>query len=190
MAHRVCPWWLGYALLSPLRRLGEDPTKVVGPWVREGMTVLEPGCGMGFFTLEIARRVGCAGRVVAVDLQEKMLRRLRARAARAGLASRLDARLATPSDLGIGDLTGAVDLAAALHLVHEVRDQRSFFAQVLSALRPGAPLLVVEPPGHVSAREMDATLHAATQAGLILESGPLPGLPRSAVLRAPSGIAE
>lgn len=186
MAHRVCPWWLGYALLNPLRRLREDPSKVLGPWIGESMTVLELGCGMGFFTLEIARRVGRDGRVVAVDIQEKMLRRLRARAARAGLASRLDARLATPNDLGIGDLTGAVDLAAALHLIHEDPDPRSFFAQVLSALRPGAPLLVVEPPGHVSAKEMNRALHAAAQAGLILDSEPLPGLPRSALLRAPA----
>ena len=74
MAHRVCPWWLGYLLASPLRRLMYDPARILTPHVREGMTVLEPGPAMGFFTLELARRVGPAGRVVAVDIQEKMLR--------------------------------------------------------------------------------------------------------------------
>ena len=73
MAHRVCPWWLGYLLASPLRRLMQDPVKVVAPYVREGMTVLEPGPGMGFFTLELARLVGPSGRVVAVDIQPRML---------------------------------------------------------------------------------------------------------------------
>ena len=43
MAHRVCPWWLGYLLGAPLRRLMQDPRKVLAPYVREGMTVLEPG---------------------------------------------------------------------------------------------------------------------------------------------------
>jgi predicted methyltransferase len=62
MAKRVCPWWIGYLLLSPLRRLGQDPAKILAPYVREGMTVFEPGAGMGYFTLELARRVGPSGR--------------------------------------------------------------------------------------------------------------------------------
>lgn len=82
---RVYPWWLGYLLVSPLRRLSQNPGKVLAPYVREGMTVLEPGRGMGFFTLELARLVGPSGRVVAVDIQPRMLAGLRRRAARAGL---------------------------------------------------------------------------------------------------------
>ena len=81
-SHRVCPWWLGYFLVSPLRRLVEDPEKIVGPYVSEGMTVLEPGPGMGFFTLEMARRVGSSGRIIAVDLQPRMIASLKRRAAR------------------------------------------------------------------------------------------------------------
>ncbi|HXN47666.1 MAG TPA: methyltransferase domain-containing protein, partial [Bryobacteraceae bacterium] len=73
MPHRVCPWWLGYLLASPIRRLAQNPSGTVAPYVREGMTVLEPGPGMGFFTLDLARLVGSSGRVVAVDIQPKML---------------------------------------------------------------------------------------------------------------------
>ncbi len=62
MAKRVCPWWLGYLLASRLRRLWEDPRTILAPYVREDMTVLEPGPGMGFFTLELARLVGSSGR--------------------------------------------------------------------------------------------------------------------------------
>ena len=51
MAERVCPWWLGYLLASPMRRWLEDPVDILAPYVHEGMTVLEPGPGMGFFTL-------------------------------------------------------------------------------------------------------------------------------------------
>jgi len=52
MAHRVCPWWIGYLLANPLRRwLGQDPAKILSPYVREGMTVLEPGVD---FTLAFA----------------------------------------------------------------------------------------------------------------------------------------
>ena len=77
MPHAVCPWRIGYLLASPLRRLLHDPAKILAPYVREGMTVLEPGPGMGFFTLELARRVGASGRVVAVDIQPRMLDRLK-----------------------------------------------------------------------------------------------------------------
>ena len=45
--HRVCPWWLGYLLASPLASLLENPNEVVKRYVGEGMTVLEPGPGMG-----------------------------------------------------------------------------------------------------------------------------------------------
>src|SRR5512140_3805504 len=103
MSH-VCPWWLGYLLASPLRRLFQDPARVLAPHVREGMTVLEPGPGMGFFTLELARRVGPRGRVVAVDLQPEMLAGLRRRAARAGLEGRIELRRARPDALGVEDL--------------------------------------------------------------------------------------
>ena len=71
MANHVCPWWVGYLLLLPLRRLRQSPRKWLGRFVTEGMVVLEPGPGMGFFTLDLARMVGASGRVVAVDVQKE-----------------------------------------------------------------------------------------------------------------------
>ena len=85
MSHKVCPWWLGRLLASPARRLVHDPAAILPPFVTAGMTVLEPGPGMGFFTLELARLVGPRGKVVAVDVQPRMLSGLRRRAAKAGL---------------------------------------------------------------------------------------------------------
>jgi hypothetical protein len=45
--HRVCPWWVGYILASPVRKLWQNPVRILKPFVRPGMTVLEPGPGMG-----------------------------------------------------------------------------------------------------------------------------------------------
>jgi tRNA A58 N-methylase Trm61 len=100
MSHRVCPPWLGYWLLCPVRKWWQDPGEIIGPYVHEGQVVLEPGPGMGYFTLELARRVGTSGRVIAVDVQLKMLQRLQTRAAKAGLGSRVEARLASYSHRG------------------------------------------------------------------------------------------
>jgi len=127
MAKRVCPWWLGYFLASPLRGLVYDPASIVAPYVRSGMTVLEPGPGMGFFTLELARQVGTSGRVVAVDVQPRMIAGLKRRAAKAGVLERVDVRLAAPDSLGVGDLAGSVDFTLAFAVVHEMPAAGPFF---------------------------------------------------------------
>lgn len=184
MAERVCPWWIGYFLVSPLRKLVQDPGAILAPFVREGMTVLEPGPGMGFFTLEAARRVGPRGRVVAVDLQPRMLAALRRRAERAGLAGRIEAREARTESLGVGDLAGRVDLVLALLVVHEFPDAGRFFAEVRGTLAPGGKVLVAEPSGHVSAEAFEASLAAAARAGLRRAPGPKVWRSRTAVLEA------
>lgn len=164
--HRVCPWWLGYWLISPLRSLLFDDRKLLAPYVREGMLVVEPGPGMGFFTIELARLVGPRGRVIAVDIQPKMLQVLKRRAAKAGILERVDARLAEPGSMGLTALAGTVDFVLAFAVVHELPNGDSFFREASEILKPGAELLLVEPRGHVSAQEFDAELTAARQAGL------------------------
>lgn len=171
-AHRVCPWWIGYTLTCPLRRFHYDPARLLAPYVRDGMTVLEPGPGMGFFTLELARKVGGAGRVVALDIQPRMLDGLRRRAARAGLLGRIDARLARPDTLGVEDLAGTVDFVLAFFVVHEVPSAAVFFAEVARALKPGGAVLLVEPAGHVGAAEFEAELLAAAAVGLAVVERP------------------
>jgi len=120
MAHRVCPWWLGHVLASPLRRLAYNPSQILASYVHDGMTVLEPGPGMGFFTIELARRVGKSGRVVAVEIQPRMIAGLKRRIAKAGLLGRVEARLPQRSSIGVVDLAGTVDFTLAFAVVHEM----------------------------------------------------------------------
>ncbi len=179
---RTCPWWLGYFLLSPIRRLAHKPERVLRPFVRPGMLVVEPGCGMGFFTLDLARMVAPGGRVVAIDLQEKMLAGLRRRAARAGLEGAIDVRLAGPDRLGIADLAGQVDLVLAFYVVHELEVPAAFFAEVAAALKPAGAVLVVEPPLHVSRAAFEGSLAVAAGAGLQVADRPRIGRSRVARL--------
>jgi ubiquinone/menaquinone biosynthesis C-methylase UbiE len=172
MAHRVCPWWLGYLLASPLQRLIANPRKLLAPYVHEGMTVLEPGPGMGFFTLELARLVGQSGRVVALDIQSKMLDGLKRRLAKARLLERVNIHLVQPNSMGLAELAGPVDFALAFAVVHEMPSASSFFAELYRALKPGGSLLLAEPSGHVKAALWDAELEAASQAGFIVAGRP------------------
>jgi SAM-dependent methyltransferase len=181
MSHRVCPWWWGYTLINPLRRLRYDPRRLLMPYVRGGMTVVEPGPGMGYFTLELARLVGPTGRVIAVDVQPRMLARLARRAAKADLLGRLDVRLAKPDSLGIGDVTGA-DFCLAFAVVHEVPDAGFFFAEVGHALKPCARVLFAEPKGHVKSSVFEGELQAAERAGFALLDRPPIKTARTALL--------
>lgn len=182
MSKRVCPWWLGYFLASPIRRCMTDPAAILAPYVREGMTVLEPGPGMGFFTLELAKLVGPEGRVIAVDVQEKMLRALKGKAAKAGLLSRIDARLVPPDSMRLNDLGGSVDFTLAYAVVHEIPSYERFFQEVAAASRRRAQLLLVEPAGHVSDADFDEELRLARLAGFAIVDRPALSRSHAAVL--------
>jgi ubiquinone/menaquinone biosynthesis C-methylase UbiE len=172
MAEHICPWWLGYFHVLPIRRLLEPPERIVGPHVRAGMRVLDVGCGMGYFTLPMAAAVGAEGKVVTLDVQPRMLAGLARRARRAGLADRIDARLCAPDSLGIDDLAGRVDFALLYAVVHEVPDPDRLFAELRAALRSDARVLVAEPAGHVTQEQFAATLTAASRQGLRAAAGP------------------
>lgn len=180
--HRVCPWWLGCVLASPLRRLFENPNEIVRRYAREGMIVLEPGPGMGFFTLPLARLVGPKGRVVAVEVQPRMLAGLKKRLAKAGLLERVDARLVPPESMRLSDLAGAVDCAVALAVVHEMPSARNFFTEIAATLKKGGRLLMAEPTGHVSAADFEEELKLAGEAGLIMIDRPAIRRSRAALL--------
>jgi 2-polyprenyl-3-methyl-5-hydroxy-6-metoxy-1,4-benzoquinol methylase len=173
MGDRVCPFWVGYLLLNPLRKLLENPTKMLAPFVREGMIVLEPGCGMGYFTLPLARMVGARGKVIAVEVQAKMLAAVEKRARKANLLDRIEFRQTKSEGLGVEDCLGEVDLAVAIHMVHEVPEQTAFFEEIWKALKPGGKLLVIEPKGHVSRTQFEQTLKAAENTGF--RQDPPPG---------------
>ncbi len=165
MSNRVCPWWLGYLLASPLRRLLQDPEEIVRPYVKEGMSVLDIGCGMGFFSLPLAKLVSRKGKVVCVDLQEKMIKGLMKRAIKAGLSDRIDARICHQNSLGVSDIAGKIDFALAFASVHEVPDKERLFAEIYNTMRHTGELLLAEPKGHVSKLAFEKTVTVARSAG-------------------------
>jgi SAM-dependent methyltransferase len=127
---------------------------------------------MGFFTLELARLVGASGRVVALDIQSKMLDRLKQRLAKAGLLERVNICLVQADTLGLANLTGSVDFALAFAVVHEMPSASSFFTELSRSLKPGGFLLLAEPAGHVKDEEFDAEPEAGSQAGPFVADRP------------------
>jgi len=165
----VYPWWLAYTFDNPLRTLLHRPECLFDGLVREGQTVMDIGCGMGHFSLGLARMVGEAGRVIAVDVQEGMLRRVRQRAARAGLLDRIELRQAGAEQMNIEE---RVDFVLAFWMVHEVPDKSAFFAEVKRLLKPEARLLMAEPKVHVTRVAFEGEVAQAGAAGLKLVAEP------------------
>jgi 2-polyprenyl-3-methyl-5-hydroxy-6-metoxy-1,4-benzoquinol methylase len=172
MSHDVCPYWVGYLLISPLRRLFHNPEEILSPFVTTGMTVLDIGAAMGFFTLSLAGMVGPNGKVVSVDVQEKMLRSLQKRALKSKVADRIITRVCKPTSLGLNGFEGKIDFAITFAVVHEVPAPRSLFADVFQSLKPGGRCLVAEPKGHVSMGDFKQTVFVAEQAGLCVSGNP------------------
>ena len=155
--HR-CPPWIGRLLASPLRRLVENPTKILGPYVTRGATVIDVGCAMGFHSLELARLVGPTGKVISLDIQQAMLDGLAKRARRKGLEHRIDLRLCTQEGLELDDAESAAELITLFNVVHETSHPRRVLGECAAALAPGGALLIVEPSGHVTDEEFASTI--------------------------------
>ncbi len=143
----------------------QNPNEILGPYLKPGMRILEVGPGMGFFTLPMARLVGEDGQIVCVDVQEKMIRSLAKRARKAGLSSRITARICSGASLQIEDLAGTMDFALAFAVVHEVPDTRMLFQEIYRSLKKDARLLISEPTGHVTQNDFQRTLEIAHAIG-------------------------
>ncbi|MBN2501601.1 MAG: class I SAM-dependent methyltransferase [Anaerolineales bacterium] len=160
----VCPWWLTFIFDNPARKLIQSPQKIMGDLLHTGDTALDIGCGMGYFTIGMAKLVGESGRVTAVDLQAEMLAGVEKRARRHGLANRIALHRATPNSLGLSE---PVDFVLTFWMVHEVPNKENFLREVRELLKPGGRYLFVEPKIHVSAKAFQATVALAEQIGFV-----------------------
>ncbi|MFH1112674.1 MAG: methyltransferase domain-containing protein [Pseudomonadota bacterium] len=162
--HRVFPWWMGYLLDNPLRRMIHPADKILGPYVTEGMTVLDFGCGFGHYSLGMARLVGKSGRVVAADVQQKMLDKTMKRARKAGLDNIIRPLLCSHNGI---DASVQLDFALASNSMHEVPDPAALPTELFAMLKPGSRLLLMEPSHHLKAEEFEAEVALAVEAGFV-----------------------
>ena len=176
---RVCPVEKAGSLDTKLRRIFQNPRRILSPFVSEGMTAVDLGCGPGFFTIDMALLAGRSGRVIAVDLQDGMLERLREKIAGTQLGERITLHRCEQQRIGLDE---EIDFLLAFYLVHEVPDKDRLFREISSLLKRGGTTLIVEPPFHVSEAAFRKTLESAENAGLKLLSRPRMLLQKTAVM--------
>jgi ubiquinone/menaquinone biosynthesis C-methylase UbiE len=170
---------LAYTFDNPLRRLLHDPQTLLGPYVTEGMTVADIGCGIGHFSIGMAPLVGESGSVIAADLQQRMLDTVGRRARRAGVADRIRLHRCEPDRIG---LDRPIDFALLCWVVHETPDQQKLFEELLSMLKPAGKCLIAEPKVHIPHRRFEETVQVAAAAGFNILDRPKVRLSHAALL--------
>lgn len=165
----VCPIVISGGLDNRIRRCLQNPRKILGPYIKEGMDVLEVGCGPGFFTLDMAQMLGRTGQVVAVDLQEGMLAKLREKIKASETELNIVLHKCDADKIAV---SGNFDFVFLFYMVHEVPDKDAFFRELESLLKKDGLIYIAEPPLHVSKKAFEETIRIAGNAGLTVAARP------------------
>ena len=143
--HFPAPAFIGRFLDSAVRRRLQPPDKLIGrSGIRQGMTVLDLGCGSGAFTTFVARMVGDEGKVYAVDVQPKMLKQLGRKLAKAEnqKLTNIELKLASAYELPFED--EALDLVYMVTVLQEIPDRDRALREIRRVLKPSGILSVTE----------------------------------------------
>lgn len=162
------------------RKLVHNPQKILKGYVKEGMEVLDFGCGPGFFTMEIARMVGELGKVLAVDLQEGMLERLEKKIKGNKCEGIIQLHKCDEDEIGI---SGSFDFILAFYVLHELPNTKKFFEEAEALLKQDGKLFIADPKFHCSKRMFQKFSHEALGAGLHLQAEPKIFFSRAAIFK-------
>jgi len=122
-----------------LRRWYQPPSELIGKiGLTQNDTVMDFGCGPGFFTVELAKK---AKSVVAVDLSPEMLQKAQKKAAKSQVKN-IQFLQSDGINLQLGD--GSVDFILLVTVFHEVGDVESVLKEFWRVTKPGGRLAIVE----------------------------------------------
>ena len=110
--------------------------------IAAGQVVADFGCGPGHTAVELARRVGPAGHVHALDINAEFITRTRERAEAEGLADRITAHRLIDERLPLADAT--LDRVTARNTLVYVRDPLATLSEFRRVLKPGGLMHAIE----------------------------------------------
>jgi len=153
-------------LIRKSRETEEQPRNLLKALqLKPKQQVCDFGCGNGFYTLQLAHRVGPRGKVYAVDIQQEMLDLLEQRAEPRGITN-IEPLLATPTDPKLP--RGKLDLVLMVDVYHELFEPAVILQAIHTSLNETGRVALVE------FREEDPTvpirpLHKMSQAQVMKE---------------------
>lgn len=158
----ICPVERAVGLDNSFRKLLQNPKKLLTKYISQGMTVLDLGCGPGFFSIEIAKMLNGSGRVIAADLQEGMLDKVNLKIKGTELDQRIELHKCQDDSIDIND---KVDFILAFYMIHEVPNQNNLFKELKSILNPNGKIYIVEPKFHVSKKKFSEMINRTKDIG-------------------------
>jgi ubiquinone/menaquinone biosynthesis C-methylase UbiE len=176
---RVCPVEMAGGLDNPIRILLQNPQRILKPYISKGMTVLDLGCGPGFFSIEIAKMLIDSGKVIAADLQEGMLEKVNKKIKGTELERRITIHKCEDNKIGI---TENVDFVLAFYVIHEVPNQDKLFGELKSILKPDGKIYIIEPKFHVSKKSFEDMVNRIKNIGFEILDRPKVFLSRAVLL--------
>ncbi len=136
------PQFLANLIDNPLRRKIQPPHDMpLRHGIEPGMTVLEVGPGNGRYTVETARRVGTTGKVIAVDIEPKMIKRVTQRARAEGV-TQIEAKVADVYNLPFDD--GTFDAVYLITVISEIPEPERALREFYRVLAPAGTLAFSE----------------------------------------------
>jgi ubiquinone/menaquinone biosynthesis C-methylase UbiE len=176
---RVCPVTKTRWLDVKFRKWIHNPNKLFNGYIKEDMVILDVGCGSGFFTVELAKMINGSGKVIAADLQDGMLDKVKQKIRGTDIEGKILLHKCGKNKIGV---TEKVDFVLAFYMVHEVPEQVRFLEEIKSILKPNGIFYLVEPKFHVSKTEFKITEKNAIELGFKPIKKPKIYLSRAVVL--------
>ena len=139
------PAYIGHFLDSNFRKKLQPPNRLIQrSGIKEGMKVLDLGCGSGAFTTSIARAVGEKGRVYAVDIQPKMLKQLENKMSKPENKDirNIEMKIADAYELPFEN--DSLDLVSMVTVLQEIPNRRKALQEIKRILKSGGFLAVTE----------------------------------------------
>ncbi len=132
------------ALLAHERKEWQDPESILDQLnLSAGITVADLGCGPGFFTIPIAKRIQPKGIVYAVDSSDLMLDYLRSHAQRSKVnAATIKITKADVSETRIPPLSADVVIFA--NILHDLDDKMKFLNEVLRISKSNSAIIDID----------------------------------------------
>ena len=157
-----CPFALAALLDVPFRELFAGPQRVIAAFeFKAGERVLEIGSGIGYYSLEAARRIGYGGWLVCVDIQWRMVEETRRRLVAASFGQ---AAFVQASAEHLPFAPKFFDRVLLVTVLGEIPDRGEALREIRRVLRPGGRLSVSEQlpdPDFVTPRALRRQLRAA-----------------------------
>jgi len=183
---RICPVERAGGLDNSFRKLLQNPQKILKTYIREGMTVLDLGCGPGFFSVEIAKMMNDSGKVIAADLQEGMLEKVNIKIKGTELEQRISIHKCQEDKIGV---TEKVDFVLIFYMIHEVPDQDTLLRELKSILKPDGKIFIIEPNFHVSKKSFEEMINKIKDIGFEIADRPKVFFSRAVLLTIPGSVS-